>query len=74
MSYRNVSTADRVLRIALGIGMLALGWSGVVGGLPALALQIFGLVPLVTGFIGWCPFYAFLGIGTNRTGPEKGSG
>ena len=64
--FRNVSTPERVVRIVLGIGLFALGWSGAVGGVAGIALRVFGLVPLITGIVGWCPVYALCGIDTRR--------
>jgi hypothetical protein len=72
-AFQNLSTPDRLLRILLGIALLALGWSGAVGGVTAIALRVFGVVPLVTGILGWCPFYALFGISTRRAGPVRGS-
>ncbi len=61
---KNVGSADRTLRIILGIVILALGfyfksWWGVIG-----------LVPLLTAFIGWCPAYAPLKISTAKKKSE----
>ena len=66
MSYRNQSTPDRIIRILLGVAMLGLSWSGAVKGLWGIALGIFAWVPLATGLIGWCPFYAILGLSTRK--------
>jgi uncharacterized membrane protein len=71
MSYRNQSTLDRIIRIVLGVAMLALGWSGAVEGIWGIALRIFAWVPLVTGLIGWCPFYAILGLSTRKPRPPR---
>jgi hypothetical protein len=67
MIHRNLSTPDRLIRIILGVLMLAAGWSELTGGLWKIALQVFGWVPLVTGLAGWCPIYAMLGISTFKT-------
>lgn len=58
---RNVGSADRTIRIIVGLGAIAAGiaygsWWGAIGA-----------VPLVTGLIGWCPPYSLLGISTSRT-------
>lgn len=58
---------DRALRIALGIAMLALGWSGWLPDVFALGFKLLGWVPLVTGTVGWCPLYAVLRISTKRS-------
>jgi hypothetical protein len=70
MSYHNLSTLDRAIRVALGLLMLGAGWVGLTGGVWKVALEIFGWVPLVTGLIGWCPIYALLGLSTRRSGLE----
>jgi hypothetical protein len=64
--FRNVSTVDRVLRLAIGAGMLAASWSGVLSGLPGIACGIFGWAPVVTGAIAWSPVYALLQISSRR--------
>jgi hypothetical protein len=53
----NIGSIERFFRIALGVALLScvflfsgnLRWAGLVG-----------LLPLVTGLIGWCPFYTWL--------------
>jgi hypothetical protein len=62
----NLATWDRALRIVLGLAMLFLGWSDIVDGLGAIALVVFAWVPLLTGIVGWCPFYAIVGISSLR--------
>lgn len=67
MTFANAAGWDRTLRVALGIVLLLLGWSGFVPGTLGVVFQYLGFLPLVTGLIGWCPAYAFFGIRTNRT-------
>lgn len=62
----NLASWDRLLRIAVGLTMLYLGWSDYVNGLWAIALVVFAWVPLLTGLLGWCPIYAILGISSNQ--------
>ncbi len=59
MKLRNEGTLDRVLRIILGAGLLAIVFVG-----PQTAWGWVGVVPLVTGLIGTCPVYSLLGINT----------
>jgi hypothetical protein len=56
---RNEGTIDRVLRVALGLVMLSLVFVG-----PQTAWGWLGLVPLVTGLVGWCPVYTLFGVDT----------
>jgi len=65
--FQNLSTAERIVRIVVGVALLVLGWSGAVSGVAAIALRVFSLVPLLTGLIGWCPLYALIGLGSRRT-------
>ena len=65
MSFVNESGWDRIARVALGMVLLYLGWSGTVDGGLGTALGVFGFVPLVTGLVGWCPLYAVFGWRTN---------
>lgn len=58
----NVGSADRVLRIALGVGLLAIAFVG-----PRTPFGYIGLVPLLTGLFGTCPLYSVLGINTCAT-------
>ena len=55
----NEGTIDRVVRIALGLGILSLAFIG-----PQSPLGYLGLIPLATGLIGFCPLYKVLGLST----------
>ena len=55
----NVGGIDRILRIVLGLVLIGLAATGTVGWWGWL-----GVVPLLTGAIGWCPPYAILGFNT----------
>lgn len=55
----NVGGVDKVLRIAAGIVLLALGLVGPLGWWGAV-----GIVPLATGLLGRCPVYGLLGVDT----------
>lgn len=53
----NVGGIDRILRITIGLALIAAAATGTVGWWGWL-----GAVPLVTGIVGWCPPYALLGL------------
>ena len=55
----NEGKVDRVARVVLGVALLGLVFFG-----PKTWIGWFGLVPLVTGFVGFCPLYRLLGIST----------
>ncbi len=63
----NESTADRVLRVAIGVAALTAFFL-----LPDAGWRwwlLIGIVPLVTGIVGWCPLYRLLGLTTRRDRP-----
>ncbi|MFT4079620.1 DUF2892 domain-containing protein [Rhodomicrobium lacus] len=55
----NVGGLDRILRIVVGLGLIALVYVG-----PQTPWGWLGVVPLATAFIGFCPAYRLLGIRT----------
>ena len=61
----NEGTIDRVLRVIVGLGLIALAL-GYIPGMAATPLGWIGVVPLVTGLVGWCPAYSIFGISTCR--------
>lgn len=60
----NESTADRLVRIVVGIALAALSLTGVVTGPLAVVAMIVAAVALLTGAVGFCPLYAVLRVGT----------
>jgi hypothetical protein len=56
----NVGKSERAVRVIAGLVIIGAGvyyhsWWGAIG-----------LVPLLTGLMGWCPPYQLLGISTNK--------
>ncbi|NPV75304.1 MAG: DUF2892 domain-containing protein [Anaerolineae bacterium] len=66
MGFANEAGWDRILRIAAGALLLALGWGGVVTGTLGVVFKWLGFIPLLTGLIGWCPLYAVLSVRTRK--------
>lgn len=58
---RNEGTADRLIRVTLGVVLLMLAFTG-----PRTSWGLIGIVPLLTGLVGSCPLYAVLGFSTRR--------
>ncbi len=56
---KNEGVADRVIRVVIGAILLSLVFIG-----PQTAWGWIGLVPLITGLIGFCPLYKLLGFNT----------
>ena len=58
---KNMGNVDRVVRVVLGVGLLAWGY------MEQNWLGAIGIVPLATAVIGWCPAYAPFGIKTIKS-------
>lgn len=56
---KNEGNLDRALRVTLGLVLLSLC---VIG--PETMWGLVGLVPLLTGLLGFCPLYKILGLST----------
>lgn len=54
---RNEGQTDRLLRIIAGLVLLGLAVSGLY-----TPWTWIGVMPLLTGLIGWCPAYSLFGI------------
>jgi hypothetical protein len=55
----NEGMIDRVIRVIVGVVLLALVFVG-----PQTYWGLIGLVPLLTGLVGFCPLYKMLGLNT----------
>ncbi|MDX1733927.1 MAG: DUF2892 domain-containing protein [Halioglobus sp.] len=70
---KNEGTLDRVIRVVLGLALLSLVFVG-----PQTPWGYVGLVPLLTGLVGFCPLYRIFGLNTcplrNDQGPGKPAG
>jgi hypothetical protein len=55
----NEGTADRVIRVVIGLGLLSIVFVG-----PQTPWGWIGVVPLATGVLGFCPLYRLVGINT----------
>ena len=62
----NESTLDRIIRVVLGIVLLALYFTGTVTGGLGIVFIVLGAVALITGVVGICPLYMLLKISTNK--------
>ena len=56
---RNVHPVERVVRVGLGLILVALAATGSIG-----LWGYIGVVPILTGLVGSCPIYTLAGIST----------
>lgn len=61
----NVGTIDRVLRVAIGVALIAFALMSTAS---YAWLAWIGIVPILTAAVGWCPAYFIFGL---RTCPMK---
>lgn len=62
----NEGSLDRALRVVVGLGLLSLVFIG-----PQTPWGWVGLVPLVTGAVGFCPLYKVFGFDTCQLSIKK---
>jgi hypothetical protein len=62
---KNIGNVERIVRVVLGIAILSLAFVG-----PRSPWAFLGILPIVTGAIGYCPPYALFGI--DSTTPARG--
>ena len=62
MKLNNEGKVDRTLRIIVGAALISLVFVG-----PETLWGWVGLLPLITGLVGYCPAYKVFGINTLAT-------
>lgn len=56
---KNVGGIDKILRIIVGLGLIAIVFIG-----PQTPWGWVGILPLVTGLFNFCPAYKLIGLNT----------
>ncbi len=64
---KNMSSADRIIRILLAAVFAVLYFTGTVTGTLGLVLLVLGGVFVLTSLVSFCPLYAIVGISTCKT-------
>lgn len=59
---KNIGGVERVIRVVAGLVILSLAFVG-----PHSPWGYIGVLPILTGLIGWCPPYALFGFSTCKT-------
>lgn len=63
MSF-NVGGIDRVVRLVIGLGLIALAFFHVFAGTLAIVAYAVGAIAVLTGLFRFCPAWALCGINT----------
>ena len=58
---KNIGNVDRLIRIIIGIVLIALTLNGNIG-----AWGWIGIIPLATALINFCPLYRILGFSSRK--------
>ncbi len=68
---KNIGTADRFVRVMIGVIAIILGLSGILeGNLKWIALGV-GAVMIIVASVQFCPFYTLFGINTCKVKVKK---
>jgi len=62
----NEGPVDRIIRVLVGIALIALGLLGVATGVWMWVAYILGAILLVTGIVGFCPLYKLFKLSTAK--------
>ncbi len=62
----NEGPVDRIIRVIVGIALIALGLLGVATGVWMWVAYILGAILLVTGIVGFCPLYKLFKLSTAK--------
>ncbi len=63
---KNVGSIDKILRVVIGLALIALVFVG-----PKTPWGWIGLVPLATAALSWCPLYSIIGVRTCKSANAK---
>ncbi|CAM4260629.1 YgaP family membrane protein [Flavobacterium terrigena] len=61
---KNMGSLDTMIRIVIAIIIGALYFTTTITGTLAIIALVIAVIFVITGFIGFCPLYALLGINT----------
>ena len=61
---KNMSSADRIIRLVISAILVALYFTNIIGGTVGLILLILAAVFTITSIISFCPLYSIFGIST----------
>ena len=68
---KNMSSADRVIRLVIAVIVTVLYFNGIIGGAIGIALLALSGIFLLTSLVSFCPLYAMFGISTCKVKEAK---
>jgi len=61
---RNLGHHERIIRVSIGVALLALSGFSILPGWGDFLFMVVGLIALLTGIVGYCPAWHAVGINT----------
>ncbi|MCW8982328.1 MULTISPECIES: DUF2892 domain-containing protein [Altibacter] len=68
---KNMGGTDRMLRIVIALGILALYYFRIIEGTLGIVLLVLASIFVITSFVSFCPLYAPFGISTCKRRSQK---
>lgn len=68
---KNMSSADRIIRVILAAVFGVLYFTGTVSGVLGYVLLVLGVIFVLTSLVSSCPIYTLLGITTRSASEQK---
>lgn len=65
----NVGGTERIVRLVLGVVLIALGFFGVLSGTLLIIGYVIGAIMLITGIIAYCPLNTLMGRNSCKVTP-----
>ncbi len=62
----NEGPVDRIIRVIVGMALVAIGLLGVASGVWVWVAYLLGAILLVTGIVGFCPLYKLFKLSTAK--------
>lgn len=62
---KNIHPVERAMRVTIGIVLTSFAFWG-----PSNLWFLLGIIPIITGLVGWCPPYSLLGVNTCNIGKK----
>jgi len=62
----NEGSIDRILRVVVGLVLIALGLFGLAAGAWMYVVYVLGAILFVTGVVGFCPLYRLFRFSTAK--------
>ncbi len=63
---KNIGSVDRIIRIIVGLALLAFALGLILPNTGWNGLGWFGVIPILTAIVRFCPAYSVLGVSSSK--------